>query len=115
MHRYRRLLADVPGVIVPYRDADVERSACYVMPVLLEDAARASGARAHARRRTGCRPACSIPRLHELQRLRRGRAPAAARAPRTSPRAQLTLPLYPHLDEARQDLVVEALRSALNP
>ena len=34
--RYRALLAQVPGLIVPFDDEDVEGSSCYVMPIVLE-------------------------------------------------------------------------------
>ena len=114
VHRYRRLLADVPGVLVPYTDEDVGRSSCYVMPVLLEDASRREAVRERMRADRGVQTSVLYPALHELSayaELGRRPLPRAEAAGR----AQLTLPLYPHLDEARQDLVVEALGSALAP
>jgi dTDP-4-amino-4,6-dideoxygalactose transaminase len=114
VRRYRRLLADVPGVLVPYADEDVERSSCYVMPVLLDDAGRREAVRERMRAEHGVQTSVLYPALHELSAYRElGRRPL----PRAEAagRAQLTLPLFPHLDEARQDLVVEALRSALSP
>ena len=60
----------------------------------------------------GVQTSVLYPALHELSAYAElGRRPL----PRAEAvgRAQVTLPLFPHLDEARQDLVVEALRAAL--
>src|SRR5579875_3707142 len=34
--RYRSLLAQVPGIVVPFEDASVAESSCYVLPIMLE-------------------------------------------------------------------------------
>jgi len=52
------------------------------------------------------------PALHEFTAYAAADREPLPRSERAA-RAQLTLPLYPHLGEERQDLVVEALRSAL--
>jgi dTDP-4-amino-4,6-dideoxygalactose transaminase len=66
VHRYRRLLADVPGVVVPYADEEVERSSCYVMPVLLEDATLREPVRERMRADHGVQTSVLYPALHEL-------------------------------------------------
>ena len=50
--RYRALLTQVEGIIVPFEDADVPSSSCYVMPVMLErDGRQAQVSAAAARAR----------------------------------------------------------------
>ena len=34
--RYRGLLAQVPGIIVPFEDSEVPTSSCYVLPIMIE-------------------------------------------------------------------------------
>jgi dTDP-4-amino-4,6-dideoxygalactose transaminase len=113
VHRYRRLLADIPGVIVPFDDDLVDRSSCYVMPVVLCDPELRDPARELMRNDYGVQTSVLYPALHQLSAY-------AGEARRPLPqselvgRAQLTLPLFPHLGEYRQDRVVDALRSALS-
>ena len=114
VRRYRRLLADLDGVTLPYEDAAVELSSCYVMPVLLRDAERRDAVRQAMLERHGVQTSVLYPALHEFTAYAtEGREPLP-RSERAA-RAQLTLPLYPHLREQAQDLVVEALRSVLIP
>jgi dTDP-4-amino-4,6-dideoxygalactose transaminase len=110
VRRYRSLLAGVDGVAVPYPDAAVELSACYVMPVLVEDASVRDEVRARMLERDGVQTSVLYPALHEFTAYADG-----ASLPRSEriARAQITLPLYPHLPERSQDRVVDALRDAL--
>jgi dTDP-4-amino-4,6-dideoxygalactose transaminase len=110
VRRYRSLLADVPGVSVPYGDGDVALSACYVMPVLVGDADARDAVRAGLRSRWGVQTSVLYPSLSELTAYA-----TAARVPRAEWVAarEVTLPLYPHLSHADQDLVVEALAAEL--
>ena len=112
VHRYRELLADIPGVVVPFDDGLVEQSSCYVMPLVLEDAALRDPVRQLMRDDHGVQTSVLYPALHELSAY----APESRRPlPRAEHvgRAQLTLPLFPHLGEDRQDRVIVAFRSAL--
>jgi dTDP-4-amino-4,6-dideoxygalactose transaminase len=110
VRRYRALLRDCDGVTVPYRDEDVAESSCYLMAVLV-DAERREALRARMRAR-GVQTSVCYPAVHEFTAY-------LAAAPRRLPRAedvarrQVTLPLYPHLTEAQQDRIVEALREAV--
>jgi dTDP-4-amino-4,6-dideoxygalactose transaminase len=112
VHRYRRLLAEVDGVTLPYTDDAVELSSCYVMPVLLRDAERRDAVRQAMLEHHGVQTSVLYPALHEFTAYQAADQVPLPRSERAA-RAQLTLPLYPHLGEERQDLVVEALRSAL--
>jgi dTDP-4-amino-4,6-dideoxygalactose transaminase len=102
----------VPGLSLPYGDDAVELSSCYVMPVMLDDAALREPLRSLMLERHGVQTSVLYPALHEFTAYRDeapGSIPRSERAART----QLTLPLYPHLDEAAQDRVVEAVRTGL--
>ena len=69
-HRYRELLGEVDGLVLPYSDEQVDASSCYVMPVMLEDdrAAR-PGAQAALREPQGAdqRPLSLDQRIHRLR------------------------------------------------
>jgi dTDP-4-amino-4,6-dideoxygalactose transaminase len=111
VHRYRRLLADLIGVSIPYADDDVDHSSCYVMPLVVDSPAIRDPLREQLRRR-GVQTSVLYPAIHEFTAYRdpaRAPLPRAERAART----QLTLPLYPHLSDADQDHVVEALQDSL--
>lgn len=110
-HRYRRLLAQIAGVTVPYEDRDVDASSCYVMPVVLDTAIDRERVRADMLERHGVQTSVLYPAVHELTAYAGGGAPL----PRAEAiaRRQLTLPLFGHLSEEQQDLVVGALGEAL--
>jgi dTDP-4-amino-4,6-dideoxygalactose transaminase len=108
VRRYRSLLAGVDGVVVPYSDEAVALSACYVMPILVEDERVRDGVRARMLER-GVQTSVLYPALHEFTAYGGGPLPRSERIAR----AQITLPLYPHLDESAQDLVVDSLTEAL--
>jgi dTDP-4-amino-4,6-dideoxygalactose transaminase len=110
VRRYRTLLGDRDGVSLPYQDADVEHSSCYLMAVLV-DAQRRDDVRARMRE-AGVQTSIVYPALHELTAYLDGAA-RLARAEEVA-RRQITLPLYPHLTDAQQDRVVDALLEAID-
>jgi dTDP-4-amino-4,6-dideoxygalactose transaminase len=107
--RYRRLLEDVPGLIVPFSDERVGTSSCYVMPVMLEDASRQGELRIALREKHGIQTSLFYPAVHEFTAYR-DRYPGLS-LPRTelATRSEVTLPLFSHMTEADQDRVVAAL------
>jgi dTDP-4-amino-4,6-dideoxygalactose transaminase len=110
VRRYRELLGEQPGLTVPYTDDDVDRSSCYVMPVMVDDAAVRDPLRQFMLEQRGVQTSVLYPAIHELSAYADGRSlPRAERAART----ELTLPLYPHLSEPDQDRVVAAVRDGL--
>jgi dTDP-4-amino-4,6-dideoxygalactose transaminase len=111
VRRYRRLLADVPGVGLPYRDEDVAHSSCYVMPVVVEEPLLRDPLRAWMLEERAVQTSILYPAIHEFTAYAEGTAPL----PRSelAARSELTLPLYPHLSEEQQDRVVAALRDGL--
>ena len=115
VRRYRERLAALDGVIVPYRDADVARSACYVMPVLLaeDDPARRGDVRRILREEHRIQTSLLYPAAHQFTAYRE-RYPSAPlpRAERAA-RSEVTLPLFPHMRAEDVDRVVDALAQAL--
>jgi dTDP-4-amino-4,6-dideoxygalactose transaminase len=109
--RYRELLRDVGGVIVPYADAEVATSSCYVMPIVLEDGERQGPVRAELRERHGIQTSLLYPAVHEFTAYRHHEAklPQAERIARS----EVTLPLYGFMTHEQQDRVVTALAEAL--
>lgn len=109
--RYRELLADVDGVILPYTDDEVGTSSCYVMPIVLEDPARQSPVRSQLREKHGIQTSLLYPAVHEFTAYRHLGAslPRAERIART----EVTLPLFGFMTHEQQDRVVGALREAL--
>jgi len=107
VHRYRELLADVPGVTVPYEDAEVDVSSCYVMPVVMDDHELRDPLRSFMLEERRVQTSVLYPALHELTAYR----DRASDLPRSEfvGRAELTLPLFPTLSEDDQDRVVSAL------
>jgi dTDP-4-amino-4,6-dideoxygalactose transaminase len=110
VHRYRRLLAGIDGVSVPYRDADVGLSACYVMPVLVDDASARDTVRERLLGRWGVQTSVLYPGVNELSAYA-----ASGPCPRAEEIAacEITLPLFPHLSHADQDHVVEGLATEI--
>jgi dTDP-4-amino-4,6-dideoxygalactose transaminase len=110
---YRRRLESLAGLTVPYEDAGVERSSCYVMPVMLAEPGRQAAFRRVLRERYGVQTSVLYPAIHEFSEYRR-RLPGVS-LPRTelAARTEVTIPLYPHMSGEEQRRVVEAIEDAL--
>lgn len=110
-HRYRELLGEVDGLVLPYGDEQVDASSCYVMPVMLEDDSLRDPVRKLLSENHQVQTSVLYPSISEFTAYGAGETvlPRCERAART----QLTLPLYPHLGEERLLRVVEALRASL--
>jgi dTDP-4-amino-4,6-dideoxygalactose transaminase len=107
VHRYRELLSDLEGVSVPYEDAEVDVSSCYVMPVIVDDPELRDPLRQFMLDERRVQTSVLYPALHELTAY----AGVARELPRSEliARAELTLPLFPTLSEEDQDRVVSSL------
>ena len=110
---YRDKLAGLPHVLVPYDDAGVGRSSCYVMPIVVSDDGRRDAVRRRLRDEHGIQTSILYPAAHEFtayrNRFGEQRLPHTERVART----EITIPLFAHLDEATQDRVVGALGEVL--
>jgi dTDP-4-amino-4,6-dideoxygalactose transaminase len=111
VRRYREQLTGLGGVTVPYEDAEVDRSSCYVMPVVVDDAALRDPLRAWMLEERQVQTSILYPAVHEFTAYE-GTAGELPQSERIA-RSELTLPLFPHLTEEDQDRVVAALRDGL--
>jgi dTDP-4-amino-4,6-dideoxygalactose transaminase len=111
---YRRELGRLDGLIVPYRDEEVENSSCYVMPVLVEDPERWEHVRDFLRFERGVQTSLFYPSVHRfsayVERFGEQSLPNTEIASDT----ELTIPLFPHMSDAQQERVMAALADALS-
>jgi dTDP-4-amino-4,6-dideoxygalactose transaminase len=110
--RYRALLADVPRLIVPFSDAQVPTSCCYVLPVMLEEDGRQAEVSAKLRER-GIQTSIFYPSIHRFSAYRERFPDVSLPITELASRTELTLPFYPHMSEDDQDRVVTALAEAI--
>jgi dTDP-4-amino-4,6-dideoxygalactose transaminase len=113
--RYRALLADVEGLIVPFEDADVPDSSCYVMPIMLERDGDHQAQVSSRLRERGIQTSIFYPSIHRFSAYRERFPGVSLPITELASRTELTLPLYPHMTHADQDRVVAALAQALVP
>jgi dTDP-4-amino-4,6-dideoxygalactose transaminase len=109
--RYRELLGGIEGVSLPWEDADVASSSCYLMAVIIEGGRRNEVRRA-LRDRHGVQTTV-FPAVHEFEVYRR-RFPGLS-LPHTEyvAASMFSLPLFSHMSEETQDQVAAALRDSL--
>ena len=112
VRRYRSALAGTPGLTLPYADDEVGLSSCYVMPTVLEDASLRDELRTRLMERHRVQTSVLYPAIHEFTAYE-GACDRPLPQSEHIARAQVTLPLFPHLGEADQDRVVAGVRSEL--
>lgn len=111
--RYRAALAGDERIVVPYRDEDVASSSCYVMPLVLADGERRPEVRTRLREEHGVQTSVLYPAIHEFTAYRDRPGTSVLPQAEHVARAEVTLPLFPTLDDATVDRVVTALKEAL--
>lgn len=110
--RYRGLLAEVQGLILPFTDEQVANSSCYVMPVMLErDGLRAEVSR--RMREQGIQTSVFYPSIHRFSAYRERFGEVSLPITEHASDTELTLPLYPHMSDSDQDRVLRALTTAI--
>jgi dTDP-4-amino-4,6-dideoxygalactose transaminase len=113
VRQYRRLLADVEGLVLPFGDRDDASSHHLAVIVLPAQAVRE---RVQERmRRRGIQTSVHYPPIHRFSAYA-GSAGAqrALRVTDSIAERVLTLPLYPHLEQAQIKAVAEAVQEALD-
>jgi dTDP-4-amino-4,6-dideoxygalactose transaminase len=110
--RYRRLLAEVPGVVVAYSDFDLERSSGYLMAILLQRSDVRARLRAALRERHGIQTTI-FPAVHRLSAYRASARQVSLPATEDAAAAHVILPLYPHMSDSDPERVCEALAEEL--
>lgn len=109
VRRYRRLLADVDGVSLPYRDVDIDHSSCYVMPLVVDDESRRGPLRRALREVHGVQTSLLYPSIHEFTAYQKWFGEQDLPRSQRWSRREMTVPLYPHLTHAQQDRVVAGI------
>jgi dTDP-4-amino-4,6-dideoxygalactose transaminase len=110
--RYRELLAQLDGVIVPFEHGDVASSSCYVMPIMIEQDGRRALVSADLREQ-GIQTSIFYPSIHRFTAYRERFPGVSLPITELASRTELTVPLYPHMTHDDQDRVVTALEQAL--
>ncbi len=98
--RYRALLAQIEGIIVPFEDADVPSSSCYVLPVMLERDGRQAQVSASLRE-LGIQTSIFYPALHRFSAYRERFPDVSLPVTELASRTELTLPFLPAHDPRR--------------
>ncbi len=112
--RYRSLLGQVAGLIVPFKETDVPSSTCYVMPIMLERDGTQAQVSASLRER-GIQTSIFYPSIHRFTAYRERFPDVSLPITELASRTELTLPFYPHMTGDDQDRVVTALAEVLTP
>lgn len=111
--RYRQLLKDLPGLIIPFREESIATSSCYVMPVMLEDPSRQGALRIALREKHAVQTSLFYPAVHEFTAYRKRYPDVSLTKTERAARSEVTLPLFSHMTATDQDRVVGALAKEL--
>lgn len=110
---YRDALRDLDGVGIPYTEEEVGASSCYIMPITVEPPEIRDGVRTTMQEEFGVQTSVLYPSIADFTAYRDRGADDLPRS-ELAARSQITLPLYPGMSEAEQQVVIEALRQALS-
>jgi dTDP-4-amino-4,6-dideoxygalactose transaminase len=110
--RYRSLLAELDGILVPFTDEDVPTSSCYVMPIMLREEGRQAEVSSALRAR-GIQTSIFYPSIHRFTAYRERFPGVSLPITELASRTELTLPFYYHMGLDDQDRVVTALAEVL--
>jgi dTDP-4-amino-4,6-dideoxygalactose transaminase len=108
---YRERLAEIPGIELPFTDADVERSSHFAFPVLLAD--REARDRFRDELKDNGIQTTWYPALHTFTEYRRFAPPDGLPRALEAADRHCALPLSSTMDDGEVDTVVEAVRAAL--
>ncbi len=100
------------GVGVPYADAEVLTSSCYVMPIVVRDAEARDPVRQIMQERFGVQTSVLYPSIAGFTEYADSQTEPLPRS-ELAARTELTLPLFPHMTEEQRRTAVEALTQAL--
>jgi dTDP-4-amino-4,6-dideoxygalactose transaminase len=113
VHRYRERLAGMEGIDVPYTDAEVDTSSCYIMPTTLTREDSRDGIRTMLIDEYEVQTSVLYPSITEFTEYQ-GDGIAPLPLTERAGRTEMSLPLFPHLTEAEQDWVLESLEKSLS-
>jgi dTDP-4-amino-4,6-dideoxygalactose transaminase len=110
--RYRELLGEVEGIIVPFTNEEIPSSSCYVIPIMIEEDGRQAEVSRLMRER-GIQTSIFYPSIHRFSAYRERYPGVSLPITELASRTELTLPFYPHMTHDDQDRVVTGLAEAL--
>jgi dTDP-4-amino-4,6-dideoxygalactose transaminase len=110
--RYRELLSEIEGIVVPFEDGDISGSCCYVMPIMIEEDGRQAQISSRLRE-LGIQTSIFYPSIHRFSAYRERFPDVSLPITELASRTELTLPFYPHMSDEDQVRVATALREAL--
>ncbi len=108
---YRERLQGHAGLRIPFGEAAVENSSCYVMPVLLQDGTRREQVRRALRDRHGVQTSVHYPPVHGFPAYSASAAGASLPTTEDVAARELTIPLFAHMSEEQMERVVAALQA----
>ena len=97
---------------MPFEDADVPGSSCYVIPIMIEQDGRQAEVSSRMRER-GIQTSIFYPSIHRFTAYRERFPGVSLPITELASRTELTLPFYPHMTHDDQDRVVTALAEAV--
>jgi dTDP-4-amino-4,6-dideoxygalactose transaminase len=110
--RYRSLLSQVEGILLPFTDEEVHTSSAYVIPIMLEEDGT-QGEVSSGLRERGIQTSIFYPSIHRFTAYRERYPGVSLPITELASRTELTLPFYPHMSDDDQDRVVTALAEAV--
>jgi dTDP-4-amino-4,6-dideoxygalactose transaminase len=110
--RYRQLLGQIEGIIVPFEDHEIAESSCYVLPIMLERDGEQAAVSAALRER-GIQTSIFYPSIHRFSAYRERFPDISLPLTELASRTELTLPFYPHMTNDDQDRVATALAEVI--
>jgi dTDP-4-amino-4,6-dideoxygalactose transaminase len=110
---YREELDGLRGVTVPFREDQIDDSSCYVMPMMLEDPDRQRDFRRFLLTERGVQTSLFYPAIHEFTAYRERYGVQSLPRTELAARTEVTIPLYPHMSDADQRQVVQAIADGL--
>jgi len=113
IRRYRMLLTQIDGVLLPFTDDAVDHASGYVMPILVEDIDRRDSFQRALRERHGVQTSVFYPAVHEFTAYRALFPDVSLPRTEHAARAEVTIPLYPHMTQEDQDRVVAAIAAEI--
>ena len=94
---------------MPFEDAEVPTSSCYVMPIMIEQDGRQAEVASRLRER-GIQTSIFYPSIHRFTAYRERFPDVSLPITELASRTELTLPFYPHMTHEDQDRVVDGAR-----
>lgn len=111
--RYRAALSGVDGLVMPYTDAQVDQSSCYVMPLVCAEEGAQGPLREALKDDWNIQTSLLYPAIHEFTAYRERFGGVSLPKTERAARTEVTVPMFPHMTDDEVDRVVDALKAEL--